>query len=66
MLYLSAIPFENLGFPKLGSLPVTTTSEAVMEATLPFAFAWTAALAAIYGVVRLRERTKPQGEERPQ
>lgn len=66
MLYLSSVPFEQIGFPKLGSEAVTVNTEAVMEKTLPFAAAWTVILAATYGVVKFRERTDPQGEEKNQ
>lgn len=56
ILYLSAIPFEQLGLPKLGSAPVTTLSEQVMEYTLPFAAAWGAALTGLALLFRLRNR----------
>lgn len=58
ILYLAAVPFATLGLPELGPEPVTARSEKVMSATLPFAVGWTAALAGLYGLVRLRERGK--------
>jgi formate dehydrogenase iron-sulfur subunit len=58
ILYLAAVPFASLGFPVLGSEPATRLSESVMEKTVPFAVGWTALLAGIYGIVRLRERGK--------
>ena len=56
ILYLASVPFEQLGLPTLGSEPVTRLSENVMSQTIPFAIGWTALLAGLYGVVRLRER----------
>jgi len=58
ILYLSAVPFDQLGLPVLGPEPVTKRSETVMGYTLPFAAAWTAVLAGVWGLVRLRERGK--------
>ena len=56
LLILSHIPFEQLGLPQLAPQPVTTASEAVMAGTIPFALGWTAVLAGLAGIVRLRER----------
>lgn len=56
ILYLSAIPFEQLGLPKLGTTPITTLSEQVMEYTLPFAAAWGATLTGLALLFRLRNR----------
>jgi formate dehydrogenase iron-sulfur subunit len=63
ILYLSSVPFEQLGLPKLDPRPIPALSEAVMGGTVPFALAWTAVLAGIYGLVRLRERGKPKTGE---
>jgi formate dehydrogenase iron-sulfur subunit len=56
ILYLSHTPFDQLGLPRLGSAPVTTLSEQVMEYTLPFAAAWGATLSGLALLVRLRNR----------
>jgi formate dehydrogenase iron-sulfur subunit len=58
ILYLAAVPFEQLGLPKLSSEPVPALSETVMSGTIPFALTWAAVLAGIYAVVRFRERGK--------
>ncbi len=56
ILYLSAVPFELLGLPRLGNDPVTALSEKVMEWTLPFAAVWASVLAGIALLVRFRTR----------
>jgi formate dehydrogenase iron-sulfur subunit len=66
ILYLAAVPFASLGFPTLGSQPVTRLSENVMSKTVPFALGWTAMLAGIYGIVRLRERGKLKPVAQPE
>ncbi|MBI5652846.1 MAG: 4Fe-4S dicluster domain-containing protein [Chloroflexi bacterium] len=58
MLYLSSVPFDQLGLPALGTTPVTALSEQVMEYTVPFALAWGATLAGVAAVVRFRNRGK--------
>ncbi len=65
ILYLSAVPFEQLGLPKLGPAPVTTLSEQVMEYTLPFAGVWLATLAGLAAVFKFRERGAKQPEIGP-
>jgi formate dehydrogenase iron-sulfur subunit len=60
VLYLSSIPFEQLGLPRLDSAPVTVLSEWVMRYTLPFAAAWGAALTGLALLVRWRNRGKPK------
>ncbi len=44
ILYLSSVPFENLGLPAPGPAPVPLLSEHAMQFTLPFAAAWGATL----------------------
>lgn len=56
ILYLSSIPFEKLGLPRLGSAPVIALSEQVMEYTLPFAAAWGATLTGLALLFRFRQR----------
>jgi formate dehydrogenase iron-sulfur subunit len=58
ILYLAAVSFDKLGLPTLGPDKVTKRSEAVMNATIPFAVAWGATLAGAYGLVRFNERKK--------
>ncbi len=63
VLYLSAIPFEQLGLPRLSAVPVTLLSEQVMRYTIPFGVAWTATLAGLALLFRLRNRgAKPVTE----
>ena len=63
LLVISHLPFELLGLPSMDSIPVAAVSEAVMAGTIPFAVGWTAVLAGLAGIVRLRERrTKARAE----
>jgi formate dehydrogenase iron-sulfur subunit len=56
ILYLSSVPFEQLGLPRLGKSPVVLLSEQVMDYTLPFAGAWVATLAGLALIFKFRER----------
>ncbi|MEW6443021.1 MAG: 4Fe-4S dicluster domain-containing protein [bacterium] len=60
VLYLSAIPFERLGLPRIGPEPVAARAEKVMEYTVPFAAAWGAALAGLALLFRFRDRAGQQ------
>ncbi|MCL4487709.1 MAG: 4Fe-4S dicluster domain-containing protein [Chloroflexi bacterium] len=60
VLYLSSIPFEQLGLPQVSSTPAPTLSEQVMHYTVPFAAAWGATLTGLALLFRFRKR----GEER--
>jgi formate dehydrogenase iron-sulfur subunit len=55
-LIISHVPFADLGLPDVPEKAVDTNSEAVMEATLPFAFSWAVVLGAVAALVRLRDR----------
>ena len=62
-LILSHVPFEELGLPPLGSLPVKETSEKVMDITIPFAMGWGVVLtAAAVGVNFLNRRSELMAE----
>ena len=52
MLYLSAFPFEQLGFPTLGKEPIAAQGEAIMAQTLPVAFGVTALATALHLITR--------------
>ncbi|HXF62354.1 MAG TPA: 4Fe-4S dicluster domain-containing protein [Caldilineaceae bacterium] len=52
MLYLSAFPFEQLGFPALGSEAIAEQSEAIMAQTLPVAFGVAALATALHLITR--------------
>jgi len=55
-LMISNVPFAAIGMPLVPAEPVATNSEQVMQATIPFALGWTAALTGLAAVVRLRNR----------
>lgn len=55
-LIISNVPFQDLGLPDVPQESVNHTSEVVMSGTIPFALGWAGVLAAVAGVVRLRER----------
>ncbi len=55
-LIISNVPFADLGLPDVPQESVNHTSEVVMSGTIPFALGWAGVLAAVAGVVRLRER----------
>lgn len=55
-LIISNVPFADLGLPDVPQESVNHTSEVVMGGTIPFALGWAGVLAAVAGVVRLRER----------
>jgi len=65
-LILSHVPFEELGLPKMGSLPVKDVSEKVMEFTIPFALGWGAVLtgaAAVTHLINQKKAAQGAGEE---
>ena len=66
-LYLSPVPFEKLGFPTLGSEPVTVNVERAMGAVPPVLIGVAAAMAGIYWLIQRRDKTsqtKANDEER--
>ena len=54
VLYLSSVPFEEVGLPKLPPKPLPSLSEEVMSGTVPFALGWSAVLAGVYWAVKRR------------
>ncbi len=55
-LYISPVPFEELGFPNLGTEPVTVDAERAMSAVLPVLFGVAAAMTGIYWLVQRRQK----------
>jgi hypothetical protein len=56
MLYLSAIPFDQLGFPKLGSVPIPQQAETVMRQTPIVALTVASLASALAWLLRRREQ----------
>lgn len=68
MLYLSSVPFSQLGFPSLGSQPIPHYAEAVMRQTPTIALTVASVVTALYWLTRRREYklhtdARPTGEE---
>ena len=59
-MYLSPVPFDKLGFPKVGDEPVTEDSEIVMSATPTTIIAAIAALSGIYWLTKSRDKTEEE------
>lgn len=57
-LYLSPVPFEELGLPVLGKEAVTVNAERAMGAVAPVLAGVTATMAAIYWLFKRRERIR--------
>jgi formate dehydrogenase iron-sulfur subunit len=55
-LYLSSVPFEELGLPVLGSEPVTVDAERAMGAVPPVLLGVAALMSGVYWLVKRRER----------
>ncbi len=55
MLYLSGVPFAKLGFPALGTAPVSAYTEAVMRQTPTIALAVAAGASALYWIIKRRQ-----------
>jgi formate dehydrogenase iron-sulfur subunit len=60
-LYISPVPFEELGFPTLGAEPVTLASEAILNSTPITIIAAVAGLSGLYWLTKRRD--KVQAEE---
>lgn len=58
ILYLSAVPFEKLGFPKLGSEPISRYAEVAMLAVPPTLVGVAAAMGGVYWVIQRREKMR--------
>ncbi len=61
-LILSHVPFKDLGLPNLGPTPVNEVSEAVMDATIPFAVGWGAVLTGVSVGARLYHKNQEAKE----
>jgi formate dehydrogenase iron-sulfur subunit len=55
-LYLSPVPFKELGFPELGTEPVTVDTERAMGAVAPVLLGVAATMAGIYWLCKRREK----------
>ena len=55
-MYLSPVPFEQVGLPTLGSEPVTVDAERAMGAVPPVLFGVAAAMTGVYWLVKRRAR----------
>jgi len=55
-LYLSPVPFEKLGFPALGPVPVTVNVARAMGAVPPVLLGVAAAMAGIYWLTKRRQK----------
>jgi formate dehydrogenase iron-sulfur subunit len=56
MLYISHVPFEELGFPTLGSEPIPRYSDVAMAAVPPAIVLVSAAMAGVYWITKRREQ----------
>ncbi len=59
-LYISPVPFEELGFPTLGAEPVTLTSEAILNSTPITIIAAVAGLSGLYWLTKRRDRVQAE------
>jgi formate dehydrogenase iron-sulfur subunit len=68
-LYLSPVPFDELGFPSLSSTPVTVNTERAIGAVPPVVVTVAALMSAIYWVARrkqkLEQENHPQHKNEP-
>lgn len=55
-LYIASVPFEKLGFPTLGSAPVTVNVERGMAAVPPVLLAVAATMTGIYWVIKRKQQ----------
>ncbi len=55
MMYMSAVPFAQLGFPELGDTPTAQAAEAVMEQTPTIAVGVAAIASGLYWIVKRRQ-----------
>jgi formate dehydrogenase iron-sulfur subunit len=66
-LYLSPVPFEEIGFPTLPSEPVTINAERAMAAVPPVLVGVAAAMAGIYWLVQRQQKISQEaGKEEKQ
>ncbi len=62
-LYISAVPFEKLGFPNLSHEPVTVNVERAMSAVPPALLGVAAAMSGVYWLIRRRSKVSQQEAE---
>ena len=55
-LYLSPVPFEELGFPNVGPEPVTINVERAMGAVLPVLVSVAAAMTGVYWLIKRKDK----------
>ena len=60
MLYISNVPFKDLGFPELGSEPIPCYAEVAMAAVPPAVVGVSAIMAGIYWIIRRRNKLMSQ------
>jgi formate dehydrogenase iron-sulfur subunit len=58
MLYISGVPFAELGFPTLGPEPIPRYAETAMQAVPPTIVGVAAAMTGIYWIIKRRERMR--------
>ena len=56
MMYLSAVPFVQLGFPELGNEPATQAAESIMQQTPTIAFGVAAVASGLYWILKRRQQ----------
>lgn len=65
ILYISPVPFEELGFPTLGPEPIPRYADVAMAAVPPTIVVVSAAMAGVYWITRRRDRMMSQVAEVP-
>ncbi|MFH0913793.1 MAG: 4Fe-4S dicluster domain-containing protein [Chloroflexota bacterium] len=63
-LYLSPISFDKLGFPTLGTEPVTVDAERAMSAVPPVLLGVAAAMASVYWLSQRRQKLSQENREK--
>jgi formate dehydrogenase iron-sulfur subunit len=56
MMYMSAVPFAQIGFPELGDHPVAQAAEQIMQQTPTIAFGVAAVASGLYWIMRRRQK----------
>ena len=64
-LYLSSVPFEQLGFPTLGSEPISRHTDVAMAAVPPTILVVGAAMGGAYWIIKRREEMMSRAAESP-
>lgn len=64
-MYLSSVPFEQLGFPTLGAEPISRYADMAMMAVPPTILTVGAAMGGIYWIIRRREKMMSQTTQSP-